>query len=314
MAGNRLVCQRGFTAVLAARKGSDAPTSIVKSVQNQFFITSKNDPLGFCSESGFQLLMKNLRNYHITPHVSRGKVEYVAGDSVRKPKLNPILKQDVVILIDEEGKNLGRMDSKMALGMAEGRGFKVEHVGNQRKPVNNSIDENVPVFKMAGITAHDESQSNKKNLRKSSSEVVKEIHFGTKITDHDKLNKLRYVVDVLERGKSVRVFSEVRAKGKWMSSEVYEEELKMRETILDNVEEHLKGIGVREKELKAKGKMIFAHFKPSPKVLQRRADVIKERAENMMMKKKKKWQKKEEREVEEKEKVTGKEELEGDKN
>lgn len=284
--GRRLVCH-GFTTAASAR-GS---TRIAKPL-NHFFSTLKNGHLG-TSEFRLGLVIKN---YHLTPMLIYRKKENVAGERVKVPKLNPILKQDTIILIDEDGKNLGQMDSKMALGIAEGRGLSVLLVGNQRLSADNGREENIPVFRITGKKLQEENREMAKNIKKrSSTEIIKEVHFGTKITDHDMTYKLRHVVDILERGRSVRVFSEVRAKGKWMSSDVYGEELKKRESILGDVEERLKDIGVRVQEVKSMGKMMYAQFKPSPGVLQRRTERLKEDAESRIMKKTKKWQEKEER-------------------
>lgn len=218
----------------------------------------------------------------------RGKV-YVAGDQLRQPKMHPILKQHRVMLIDENGTSLGEMNSKVALGMAEGRDLKVELVSqNSKGNSDDPMEKAIPVFKMfTGKALYEERKASRKAAR-SSVEIIKEVHIGTKITEHDMGNKIRHVKDVLERGKSVRVYTEVRSKGKWIVPDQFELELGKRGTLLGDVEKYLEGVGVRVNDSKHKGTKEFMLFRPTPELIKKKEEKLKEISEAAKKKKGKK--------------------------
>ena len=61
---------------------------------------------------------------------------------IQSTKLTPIKRHRRVVLIDENGKNLGEMESKIALGLAQGHGLTVTEVKD------SGLGGKLPVFKM----------------------------------------------------------------------------------------------------------------------------------------------------------------------
>lgn len=168
------------------------------------------------------------------------------------------MKHRTVILIDESGTNLGEMESVTALGVVEGNRLEV-------KLVSQDKDHGCPVFKMVSSrTLYTEEKMRQKSSKRQRHDIIKEFKIGTKIADHDFNYKVKKLQGILEKGYSVRILTEVRAKGKWIAPEIYEKELEMRKVVLDRIAEKLDGVAVKGKDNKSsKGKdLTSVLFKP----------------------------------------------------
>lgn len=200
----------------------------------------------------------------------------MAGEKVRKMKQNPILKFKKVLVVDENGVNLGEMESKVALGLAEGKDMKIAKVSLTLEKDQDSDKAPTPVFRIvSGRTLYEEQRSERKKAR-SSVEIIKEVHIGTKITDRDMDIKIKHIQEVLEKGKSVRVYGEVKAKGKWIQPEEYQLELDKRVEKLDFVANSLEGFGELARDPKAKGSKEFVLFRPTPDMIEKKEKRVKE--------------------------------------
>ena len=116
----------------------------------------------------------------------RGKTktrEYIRGHIRGPSKKNPILKFRRVVLIDERGTNLGEMDSDVALGVAEGRGFKVMPV---KSGGEESSSLSPPFFRIVSQqSVYEEKKAKKRAKKMVPHDILKEVKIGTKITEHD---------------------------------------------------------------------------------------------------------------------------------
>ena len=217
-----------------------------------------------------------LRRHYNVSSAHLFKKMYVAGDQVRQAKLHPVMKYDRVVLIDERGTNLGQMNSKTALGMAEGYDLKLKQVGQTiPEDPDNPLMKSVPIFRMiSGKDLFDQKKEETKKARKSV-EIIKETNIGTKITEHDMKNKVNQIKALLERGKSVRVFGEVRTKKKWIEPADFQIELNKRTEILKSVVERLVGYGVLVSDGKHKGNKEFILLKPTPELIAKKEERIR---------------------------------------
>lgn len=201
-----------------------------------------------------------------------GKVEYFLGHKVKQPKKDPILKYSEVILIDANNKNLGVMNSRTALGLAEGQGLKVIMVKSNQEKLDrekpfsekSDRDKTMPIFKVVSSkTLYEQKKAQKREKNKKIPQnIIKEIRISTKIEDHDMETKMRYVRRVLEEGYSLRVIAELRMKGKWLPPDEFNEEKKKKEKLLDSMEERLTGMAVRIKGKSKQIDVVSAVFRP----------------------------------------------------
>lgn len=179
---------------------------------------------------------------------------------VRRAKVKPIQRHRRVVLIDEGGTSLGEMDSKIALGLAEGQGLAVMEIkegGSQSK---------CPTFKMVSKRELSADEKVKRSLamQKKKEEMVKEIKLGTRISDHDMEVKMRNIRNILSKGITVRMAVEAKRR-RGMKKEEFEGELARRSLILGDVTKKLSGIATRvNKPGKVKKGDVVAEYKPVP--------------------------------------------------
>lgn len=149
------------------------------------------------------------------------------------------------------------MDSKVAMGMAQGVGLEVVLV--KAAEDGNSL----PVFKMATKKViYDEQKEKKKVMAtKNPQDIVKAWKIGTRISDHDLGTKVRLMKRILEKGNSVRVLVEVKGRTKGMSAEAIEAELEKRVTMLDEMTEMLAHVGMKVKQGHLKKGQVGALFR-----------------------------------------------------
>lgn len=108
-------------------------------------------------------------------------------------------------VIDEEGEQLGIMDTRDALEMAEDRGLDlVEVAPNARPPVCRIMD--------YGRFRYEQSKKAKKAKAKSHQQKVKVIKFRPKTEDHDYQFKKRHIIEFLEAGDKVKVIVQYRGR------------------------------------------------------------------------------------------------------
>lgn len=178
---------------------------------------------------------------------------------IQSTKLTPIKRHRRVILIDENGKNLGEMESKIALGLAEGHGLTVTEVKD------SDLSGKYPVFKMISKRELSEDEKAKRALarQKKKEEQFKEFKLGTRISDHDLDIKMRNIRGALTSGITVRVSIEAKRR-KGVSAELFEAELERRGVMLEDITKRLKDVATKmsKKPNKVKKEAVAAEYKP----------------------------------------------------
>jgi translation initiation factor IF-3 len=122
------------------------------------------------------------------------------------PRINEDIRaREVRVIVDGTGEQLGIIPTTQALALAQERGLDlVEIADNVRPPVCKVMDYGAYKFKRA------------KELRKAKKAATKvetkEMHFTTRIADHDLQVKARKIKEFLENGD--RVFLAVEFKGR----------------------------------------------------------------------------------------------------
>ena len=103
-----------------------------------------------------------------------------------------------VLVIDENGVQLGAMDTRDAIRMAKEKGLDlVEVASTARPPVCKILD-----YGKLKYTKKKKSQEAKK---KQTTQSVKEIQLRPRTEDHDLETKFRHIVDFLKRGDKVKI-------------------------------------------------------------------------------------------------------------
>ncbi len=116
-------------------------------------------------------------------------------ESSRKNPVNEEIESAKVLLIDQEGKQLGVKPTPVALEMARGRNFDLVLVAGQADP---------PVAKMLDYGKHIFTQQ-KGSRRKQKKVQLKEVRFRPRIEDGDYQVKLARLIRFLSAGDKVKV-------------------------------------------------------------------------------------------------------------
>lgn len=103
-----------------------------------------------------------------------------------------------VLLIDDEGKPLGEVDTSAAIQMAQEKGLDlVEVAPNNNPPVTKIID--------FGKFKYELEKKQAKGKSKSRSGEIKEIQLGTKTDEHDFNTKIEHAKRFIEKGYKIRL-------------------------------------------------------------------------------------------------------------
>ncbi len=140
-----------------------------------------------------------------------GRQEDEGGLDIAKPSSTPQTRVNFQIripqirVIDEEGEQLGIMDTRDALELAQERGLDlVEVAPTARPPVCRIMD--------YGRFRYEESKKQKKAKSKQHQQRVKVIKFRPKTEDHDYQFKKRHILEFLEAGDKVKVIVQFRGR------------------------------------------------------------------------------------------------------
>jgi translation initiation factor IF-3 len=140
--------------------------------------------------------------------------------------VNEEIRASRVRLIDAEGKQMGILPRKEALEIARREGLDLVEVAPQANP---------PVCRLLdyGKFKYQMDKKRKKNRKKQSSDILKEIRLSYKIGEHDLQIKVRKVEQFLREGHRVKL--SVRFRGR---ESIYKEEGKrMLERVAKEVED-----------------------------------------------------------------------------
>lgn len=176
----------------------------------------------------------------------------VEGEQVISTKEERRINEEItapeVRLIDDEGKQLGVMETRKALAIALEKGTDlVEVAPNANPPVCRLMDFGKFLY---------EAQKRERDARKSQTKVeIKEIRLRPKTGEHDIGYKLRDARKFLERGAKVKV--RIRFRGREVTHPEVAREL------LTRVAEELNDVAVVEKRPSMEGMTMLMILGPS---------------------------------------------------
>lgn len=110
-----------------------------------------------------------------------------------------------ILVIDEEGEQLGQMDTRDALALAEERGLDLVEVAPMARP---------PVCRIMDYGRYKYEQAKKARKARASSATtkIKTIKFRPKTDDHDYEFKKKHIIQFLESGNKVKVIMQFRGR------------------------------------------------------------------------------------------------------
>jgi len=116
----------------------------------------------------------------------------------KKFAYNYQIKARQLVVIDENGENLGTLDRNQAIEIAAERGFDLVEV---------QPNENPPIAKFInyGSFQYQKEKQAKKQKKASKSLDVKSIRLSMKIGEHDKETKIKQATKFLEKGHKIKV-------------------------------------------------------------------------------------------------------------
>lgn len=177
-----------------------------------------------------------------------------------KLRINGDIRAASVRLIDSDGKQLGVMQPREAMKLAETRGLDlVEIVPNSNPPVCKLVD--------YGKFMYEVSKKEKAKLKGQSSAQLKEIRFHPNTDEHDFMFKSRHAKEFLEEGHKVK--GTVRFKGREITYAAHGEEL------LNKFVEFLSDVGKIEQKPKLEGRNMTVIVAPDK--AKKKASELKEK-------------------------------------
>ncbi len=115
----------------------------------------------------------------------------------RRHLVNEMIRAPEVLVIDENGKNLGVMARDSAIQLARQRGLDLVQVAQQQPPVCKFMNYEKYVYQL--------EKKQRELQRQQRRSEPKEVKFGIRISEKDLETKLKRVEEFLRDGRKVRV-------------------------------------------------------------------------------------------------------------
>jgi translation initiation factor IF-3 len=120
-------------------------------------------------------------------------------------RINRMIRIPRVLVVDEDGEQLGILETRDALALAEQKGLDlVEVAPTARPPVCRIMD--------YGKYRYEQSKKARKARQASHTTKIKTIKFRPKTDDHDYDFKKKHIVSFLEAGNKVKVIMQFRGR------------------------------------------------------------------------------------------------------
>ena len=163
------------------------------------------------------------------------------------PRANNEIRVGEVQLVNESGENLGAMDTRKALILAQEAGLDLVEVGPNVVP---------PVCKIMDLSKYLYNQNKKTRMnKKGKSKEVKEFRFSPVIEDGDISHRVKRAFEYLEKGHPVKLVMQKKGRQPMdLAKEVFNQ-------ILTNFTDY----SSIESEPKYEGNRISLTFKPNGK-------------------------------------------------
>lgn len=125
--------------------------------------------------------------------------------STKTIRVNRMIKIPRILVVDENGEQLGVLDTTAALAIAEERGLDLVEVAPMARP---------PVCRIMdyGKYKYEQSKKARKARQQSHVQKIKTIKFRPKTDDHDYAFKKKHIETFLEEGNKVRVIMQFRGR------------------------------------------------------------------------------------------------------
>lgn len=150
-------------------------------------------------------------------------------------------------MVDANGNQLGVMDSKAALSLADEKGYDLVMIAPQAKP---------PVCKIMdyGKYKFELAKREKENRKNQKVVNIKEVQLSPSIDTNDFNTKCRHAIKFLKNGDKVKVI--VRFRGREVSHS------EIGYTLLDRFAEQAKEAGTVERPAKLEGRNMIMFLAP----------------------------------------------------
>ena len=161
------------------------------------------------------------------------------GKKAKRPKVK--VKEKTVLLIDEDGTNLGEMDGSTATKLSESKGLKIVLVSKE-------TPERCAVYKlMSGKQVYEEEKLKKQKLKKDPRQVTKEITVSTRIGEHDLEVKLSHMKEFLSNLHNVRLVIEPTRVPRFADDreEILRLEKEKQLKMVEEIEKSVAGVGTK---------------------------------------------------------------------
>lgn len=148
-------------------------------------------------------------------------------------------KKKQVVLIDQDGNNMGSMTLDVATQLTEAQGMELVIV-KKGKGQEASV-----CRMMSRKDIYDKNKKLKEQNKKDPKNVTKDIKFTIGISPHDIENKVSQIQSILERQNNVKIWIQTKLRSRqWEIDEVREAEQKRQEDLLNSILESIKDTGV----------------------------------------------------------------------
>lgn len=166
------------------------------------------------------------------------KNEKKREQTIKELKINQEIIALEVLLIDEEGKALGKVSRDQALYLAHETGLDLVLLNpNQNPPLARIMD--------YGKYLYSQQKQESKQKANAHQTELKEVRLGIKIGDHDLEVKVNQMKKFLERGDRVKVSVQLRGREMMFKDRVTEFLEKVRVQAGANFEKPLERLGNR---------------------------------------------------------------------
>lgn len=139
------------------------------------------------------------------PRPGGGSQEVRLIKNVKVTRVNRMIRIPRVMVVDEDGEQLGILETTDALAIAEERGLDLVEVAPAARP---------PVCKIMdyGKFKYEQAKKAKKAKQASHTVKVKTIQFRPKTDDHDYDFKKKHIVTFLQAGNKVKIVMRFRGR------------------------------------------------------------------------------------------------------
>ena len=177
------------------------------------------------------------------------------GKRVKKDKV--LVKEKRVLVIDEDGANLGEMDRDMAIKLSQSKGLEIVLV-------HKEMQDRCAVYRMMSKKQlYEEEKMKKQSMKKDPRQVTKEITLTTRIASHDFAVKVAHMRDILTKLHNVHVVVEMgripKQSGDFDALLKAEKEKQMN--FMEEIANELTGVGAKVSKENTRGNKLHCTFK-----------------------------------------------------